>query len=100
MKQQDTMTPKVLAYLLVAALIGLSVGLFIWEVPTSNKEAFGTILQTLLTLAAAAVFFHVGSSSGSRNKDKPALDPEGGPIRTNQTETTTTTTAMQQEAKP
>lgn len=98
--RNDTNTPKYLAYLLVFTLVGVAAALFRWEIPTGNKEVFTTVIQTILTLAAAAVFFHVGSSSGSRLKDKPAFDPDGGAIHVQQKETVTTETQTQQAAKP
>lgn len=96
----DLTTPKALAYMLVGILLIMSGALLFVEVPTPNKELFGTVLQTILTLAGAAVFFHVGSSSGSRNKDRPAMDPDAGPIHTKQVETTKVETETRQEVKP
>ena len=96
----DTMTPKVLAYAMVGILLLMSVALLFCTVPPGNKELFGTVLQTILTLAGAAVFFHVGSSSGSRGKDRPAIDPDAGPTHTTQTETTKVETETRQELKP
>lgn len=100
MKNNDTMTPKMLAYVLVGILFVMAVALLVRDVPQGNKELFGTVLQTILTLAGAAVFFHVGSSSGSRNKDRPSIDPEAGPIHTTQVETTKVETETRQEVKP
>ena len=98
--KQDTSTPKYLAYALVMMLAVVAGAMFFWAVPTENKELFGTVLQTILTLAAAAVFYHVGSSSGSRAKDKPTMDPDAGPIHTTQVETTNVQTETRQELKP
>ena len=98
--KQDTSTPKYLAYLLVGALLVVIGGLTFFAIPPENKELLVTVVQTLLTLAAAAVFYHVGSSSGSRSKDKPAMDPDAGPIHTTQTETTNVQTETRQELKP
>lgn len=96
----DMTTPKMLAYILVGILSLMSAALLFIEVPAPNKELFGTVLQTILTLAGAAVFYHVGSSSGSRAKDKPSIDPDAGPVHTKQTETTKTETETRQEVKP
>lgn len=96
----DITTPKALAYMLVGILFIMAAALLFIEVPIANKELFGTVLQTILTLAGAAVFFHVGSSSGSRNKDRPSMDPDAGPIHTKQVETTKVETETRQELKP
>ena len=100
MKNTDTTTPKFLAYAMVGILLLMAMALLFHDVPTGNKELFGTVLQTILTLAGAAVFFHVGSSSGSRAKDKPGIDPDAGPVHATQTETTKLETETRQEVKP
>lgn len=95
----DSRNARNIAYFLLA-IYGLThFALFYFDTPIGNRETLGRSLGTLENILLVMAGYFYGSSVGSRAKDKPIIDPEAGPIRTNQTETTTTTTATQQEAK-
>jgi len=79
MKYTDTITPKVLAYLLLCIIACTEMGLFFLEIPIANKDAINNILQTLLALTVAAVTYFVGSSSSSATKTSLAAKEESVP---------------------
>lgn len=105
--KNDTRTPMIVTYILLAMIGSITGGLFFHIIPTENKDIVNAIVQTLLTLTVAAVTYYVGSSASSKAKDDKTtpglIIPEPSKesaSRTVATITTTTTTPQTPEPKP
>ncbi len=93
-------TTAIAAYLFIAIFALTEVGLFLFHPHEDNIDMLKEMVSTLRDAILFLVGFLFGSSMGSRLKDKPAIDPTGGPVRTSQTETTTVQTEVHQDVKP
>ena len=88
----------VAAFAFIAVFAATEAALFMFNVPEDNIDMLKEMVSTLRDAILFLVGFLFGSSMGSRLKDKPAIDPAGGPVTSTQTESITT--EVRQEPKP
>ena len=102
MKNVDAHTTRNAAYAFIAIFALTELALFIFKVEKdgANVDMLKEMVSTLRDAILFLVGFLFGSSMGSRLKDKPAIDPDAGPVHTKQTETTKVETETRQEVKP
>lgn len=101
MKFNDTITPKIVTYMMLLIFASTIAALFVVVIPVENKDLFNAMIQTLLTLTVAAVMYYVGSSAGSKAKDDAKVDATpSAPITLPVSTTTSSTVVTKTEPVP